>query len=100
MNFIQKLVNKYDLNEHEVTTEYAQHLIEEKSLPKEIKINLETVGLSLMDERADELQTTMREAVSQKESQEAPTLSRGAMMAKEQNEAQAKEASNQIWGME
>lgn len=102
MNFIQKLVNKYDLNEHEVATEYALHLIEEKSLPKETKINLETVGLSQMEKKAAELQTTMSEAVSQKEVQAAHPLSRGAMIAKELNEKaeQNRTSLNQLWGME
>ena len=102
MNFIQKLVSKYDLNEHEVTTEYAQHLIEEKSLPKAVQINLETIGIEQMDQKAAELQTTIREVTSQKETQTAQPLSRGAIIAKElnENDEQNRTSLNQLWGME
>lgn len=100
MTFIQQLVNKYGLDEKEVMSEYAKHLIHEKKLPEAFLINLETLGLGQMEEKAEEIRTKINSVEPDAEVSNQEELSTGAKFARERNERdiQVQESQKDFWG--
>lgn len=102
MNFIDELIKTHDLNKDEVESAYADYLIKEKGLPKESKTAIVGLGdFGRMETNANEISQAIESSEKETLKQTIDThLSRGAKIAKEQNdrEQKRKNDSSGLWG--